>query len=131
MMTDPIADMLTRIRNAVMRHHDVVHVPLSQIKLEIASRLREEGFIRGFKIVGEKPFSQLRVALKYDGEEASIIHGLRRVSTPGKRVYVGREDIPKVKGGEGVTILSTSKGIVTDKKSRVLKVGGEVLCQVW
>lgn len=130
-MTDPIADMLTRIRNAKMRKHETVDAPFSKFKLEIARILKEEGFIRSYRVVGESGKSALRVYLKYVDEEESVITDLKRVSTPGRRVYVGRDAIPSVKGGLGIAIISTSKGLMTDQKSRDLKVGGEVLCYVW
>ncbi len=130
-MTDPIADMLTRIRNAVLRRHAFVLVPVSKIKLEIARILREEGFIRHYKVVTAEKKSALKIALKYvDGEE-SVIAGLKRISTPGRRIYVKNDAIPAVCGGLGVAILSTSKGIMTGKQSRKIKVGGELLCHVW
>jgi small subunit ribosomal protein S8 len=129
-MTDPVADMLTRIRNAKQRRHDMVPVPLSKLKVEIARILKEEGFIRSYKVVGEAGTGEIRIFLKYDSEEP-VITDLKRVSTPGRRVYVGKEKIPSVKGGLGIAIISTSKGLMTDQKSRDVKVGGEVLCYVW
>ena len=125
-MTDPVADMLTRIRNAKQRRHDMVPVPLSKLKVEIARILKEEGFIRSYKVVGEAGTGEIRIFLKYDSEEP-VITDLKRVSTPGRRVYVGKEKIPSVKGGLGIAIISTSKGLMTDQKSRDIKVGGEVL----
>ena len=130
-MTDPVADMLTRIRNAKQRKHEVVPVPLSKLKLEIARILKEEGFIRNYKVVGEAGKGELRIFLKYVDNEEPVITDLKRVSKPGRRVYVGKESIPSVKGGLGIAILSTSKGLMTDRKSRDVKVGGEVLCYVW
>ncbi len=130
-MTDPISDMLTRIRNAVLRRHEFVLVPMSKIKLEIARILREEGFIRNYKVVAVEKKSALKIALKYIDEEESVIAGLKRISTPGRRVYVGNDAIPAACGGLGVAILSTSKGVMTDKQSRKMKVGGELLCHVW
>ena len=129
-MTDPVADMLTRIRNAKQRRHDMVPVPLSKLKVEIARILKEEGFIRSYKVVGEAGTGEIRIFLKYDSEEP-VITDLKRVSTPGRRVYVGKEKIPSVKGGLGIAIISTSKGLMTDQKSRDIKVGGEVLCYIW
>lgn len=130
-MTDPISDMLTRIRNAKMRKHEVVDIPLSKLKLEIARIMKEEGFIRNYRVVGESVKKNLRVYLKYIENEEPVISDLRRVSKPGRRVYVGKDDIPSVKGGIGVAIISTSKGLMTDQKSREAKVGGEVLCYIW
>lgn len=130
-MTDPVADMLTRIRNAKQRRHEVVPVPLSKLKLEIARILKEEGFIRNYKVVGEAGTGEIRIALKYVNNEEPVITDLKRVSSPGRRVYVGKESIPSVKGGLGIAIISTSKGLMTDQKSRDGKVGGEVLCYVW
>jgi len=130
-MTDPVADMLTRIRNAKQRRHEVVPIPLSKLKLEIARILKEEGFIRNYKVVSESGKGELRIYLKYVNSEEPVITDLKRVSSPGRRVYVGKESIPSVKGGLGIAILSTSKGLMTDQKSREVKVGGEVLCYVW
>lgn len=130
-MTDPIADMLTRIRNAKMRKHDVVDMPLSKLKQELARILKEEGFIRNYRVVGESVKKNLRIYLKYIDNEEPVISDLQRVSKPGRRVYVGKDQIPSVKGGIGVAILSTSKGLMTDQKSREEKVGGEVLCYIW
>ncbi|MBI3802891.1 MAG: 30S ribosomal protein S8 [Nitrospirae bacterium] len=130
-MTDPIADMLTRIRNAKERRHEVVDMPLSKLKVEIARILKEEGFIRNYRVVGEAVKKDLRVYLKYIDQEESVITDLQRVSKPGRRLYVGKNKIPSVKGGIGIAILSTPKGLLTDQKSREAKVGGEVLCYVW
>ncbi len=130
-MTDPIADMLTRIRNAKMRKHEVVDIPLSKLKVELARILKEEGFIRNYRVVGESVQKNLRVYLKYVDNDEPVISDLQRVSKPGRRVYVGKDEIPSVKGGIGVAILSTSKGLMTDQKSREAKVGGEVLCYIW
>jgi small subunit ribosomal protein S8 len=130
-MTDPIADMLTRIRNATMRRHESVLIPASRIKGEIARLLKAEGFVREVRLVSQDGRQSIRVDLKYLDEEDSVIAGIQRVSTPGRRVYVGQDSIPMVKGGYGTAILSTNKGIMTDKQSRQAKVGGEVLCYVW
>lgn len=130
-MTDPIADMLTRIRNAKERRHEVVDLPLSKLKVEIARILKEEGFIRNYRVVGESVKKELRVYLKYIDQEEPVISGIQRVSKPGRRIYVGKDKIPSVKGGIGIAILSTPKGLLTDQKSREAKVGGEVLCYVW
>jgi len=130
-MTDPIADMLTRIRNAKMRKHEVVYIPLSKLKVEIARILKEEGFIRTYKVIGDPGTGEIRILLKYSGKQESVITDLKRVSTPGRRVYVGQTAIPYVKRGLGVAILSTSKGVMTDRTSRRVKLGGEILCYVW
>jgi small subunit ribosomal protein S8 len=130
-MTDPIADMLTRIRNAMMRRHESVSMPASRIKADIARLLKEEGFIRDARVVPQGDRKALKIELKYLNEEEPVIAGIERVSTPGRRVYVGHERIPQVKGGYGVAILSTNRGVLTDKQSRQAKVGGEVLCYVW
>lgn len=130
-MTDPVADMLTRIRNAVMRRHESVSMPASRLKGEIARLLKEEGFIRHYKLVSDGPRTSLKIELKYIDEDDPVITGLSRVSTPGRRVYVGSDRVPKVKGGYGVAILSTNRGVMTDKQSRQTRIGGEVLCYVW
>jgi small subunit ribosomal protein S8 len=130
MLTDPIADMLTRIRNAVRIKSEKVDIPISKIKLEIAKILKEEGFIRAYKILKDRKQGILRVILKYVDNE-SVISGLRRISKPGRRVYVDRNEIPKVMGGLGVAVLTTSKGILSDKTCRRDGVGGEVICYVW
>ncbi len=130
-MTDPISDMLTRIRNAKMRKHPNVYLPYSRIKVEIARILYDEGFITSYKALGETGMDEIKIGLKYGDEEASVITELKRVSTPGRRVYVGCDDIPYVKRGLGIVILSTSKGLMTGRRSRSEKLGGEVLCTVW
>jgi small subunit ribosomal protein S8 len=130
-MTDPIADMLTRIRNAMMRRHESVLIPASGIKREIARLLKDEGFVRDVRAVTHEGRPAIKIDLKYMNEEDSVIAGIERVSTPGRRVYVRQDRIPSVKGGYGVAILSTNKGVLTDKQSRQAKVGGEVLCYVW
>lgn len=130
MLTDPIADMLTRIRNATRIKAEKVDVPISRMKLEIAKILKEEGFIKGYKILRDKKQGVLRIVLKYVDNE-SVISGLKRVSKPGRRVYYGKNEIPKVMGGLGIAILTTSKGILSDKECRLEGVGGEVLCYVW
>jgi small subunit ribosomal protein S8 len=127
MNTDPIADMLTRIRNANRVYKSSVDVPLSRLKTEIARLLKNEGFIRGYKVVD----NNLRIYLKYTPEGEQVITDLQRVSKPGCRIYKQKNEIPQVLGGLGVAVLSTSKGIVTDKESRSLGVGGEILCYVW
>ena len=130
-MTDPIADMLTRIRNATMRKHESVLIPASGVKREIARLLKDEGFVRDARVVSQEGRQAIKIELKYLNEDDSVIAGIQRVSTPGRRVYVRQDRIPSVKGGYGVAILSTNKGIMTDKQSRQAKVGGEVLCYVW
>ncbi len=135
-VNDPIADMLTRIRNGVMASQSVVAIPHSKIKVEIARILKEEGFIEGYEVVeGEKPgMTTLRVKLKYVGErreKSPVITGLERVSRPGRRVYTQKQDIPWVLAGMGISILSTPKGVMTGQKARQLGIGGELLCKVW
>lgn len=130
-MTDPVADMLTRIRNAnIVRRHQV-DVPGSKLKRAVAQVLREEGFIDGIQVVEDGPGQTLRLTLKYGPERKRVITGLRRISRPGRRVYTGKEDVPRVLGGLGVAVLSTSRGIMTDKQARREGVGGEVLCYIW
>jgi len=130
-MTDPISDMLTRIRNATTVRHDRTDVPASKMKIEIAKILKQEGFIRTFKMLEEGPQGLIRIYLKYaeDGEPA--IHGVERVSKPGRRVYRGVDDLPKVRAGLGVAVISTNRGVLTDEQARSLRVGGEVLCEIW
>lgn len=130
-MTDPIADMLTRIRNANHAKHEFVDIPASRIKKEIANILLEEGYIKGFDVIDDGKQGIIRVELKYQQNKERVITGIKRISKPGLRVYVGKEDTPRVLGGLGIAILSTSKGIVTDKKARTQGVGGEVICYVW
>ncbi len=130
MLTDPIADMLTRIRNAIMIKADKVDVPASRMKLEIVKIMKEYGFIRGYKIIKDRRQGIIRISLKYvDGE--CVINGLERVSKPGRRVYVGVDELPNVKGGIGIAIVSTSKGLMSDKKCREQRIGGELLCYIW
>lgn len=130
MLTDPIADMLTRIRNAVRIKADKVDVPASRMKLEMAKILKEEGFIKAYKIMKYKKQGMLRLNLKY-ADSGSVITDLKRISRPGRRVYVGLKDVPRVMGGMGIAILTTPKGILSDNSCRRDKVGGEVLCHVW
>ncbi len=130
-MTDPIADMLTRIRNANHAKHEFVDIPASKIKREIANILLEEGYIKGFDVIDDGKQGIIRVELRYQQNKERVITGLKRISKPGLRVYVGKEDTPRVLGGLGIAILSTSKGIVTDKNARTQGVGGEVICYVW
>ena len=130
-MTDPIADMLTRIRNANMASYNTVNIPSSRLKISIAKVLKSEGLIRNYKIVSERGKATIRIFLKYDENGAPVIAGLRRVSKPGRRVYARSDGIPRVLNGYGVNILSTSRGVMTDRQSRKMGVGGEVLCAVW
>lgn len=130
-VTDPIADMLTRIRNALIVRHTTVDVPSSKIKKAIAQILLDEGFIKGFEIVKEGSFDTIRITLKYGPNKEKVIVGLKRISKPGLRVYAQSTELPKVLGGLGIAIISTSKGIMTDKDARKAKVGGEVLAYIW
>ena len=129
--TDPIADLLTRIRNAITARHETVSIPVSKMKKSIVDILYNEGFIQSYDVVEEDGHSNIKVVLKYDGKSRSAITNLKRISKPGLRVYCGCEDLPRVLGGYGIAIISTSHGVVTDKKARELKVGGEVLAYVW
>jgi len=130
-MTDPIADFLTRIRNAIIARKAKVEVPASKIKAKIAGILEQEGYIAGFTITTEGPQGTIVVNLRYDGQHRAAIEGLRRVSRPGQRTYVAKDSIPKIRSGLGVAILTTSKGIMTDREARKQGVGGEVICEVW
>ena len=131
-MTDPIADMLTRIHNANTAKHDTVDVPSSKMKLAIAKILLDEGYIKSYELVENGKFNDIRITLKYGASKnEKIISGLQRISKPGLRVYANKEELPKVLGGLGVAIISTNKGVITDKEARKLGVGGEVLCFVW
>jgi len=129
--SDPVADMLTRIRNANMVYRDRVEVPGSRLKKSIAQILKDEGFIRDFEWNDDSKQGVLRVYLKYGPNKEKVINGLKRISKPGLRVYVGRDEIPKVLGGLGVAILSTSRGVLSDRQARREHVGGEVICYVW
>ena len=132
-MTDPIADMLTRIRNGIQAHHDRIELPTSKLKVEVARILKSEGFIANFKEVSDdgKPQGTLRIYLKYSEDGEPVIHGIERVSRPGRRVYRGKEEIPAVLGGLGLAIVSTSKGVLSGAEAARTGIGGEVLCQVW
>ena len=131
-MTDPIADMLTRIRNANTAKHDTVDVPASKIKTEIARILLDEDYIKAYEIVEDGVVKTIKITLKYGADKnQKVISGLKRISKPGLRVYAGVENMPKVLGGLGIAIISTNKGIVTDKEARAMNVGGEVLAFVW
>ncbi len=130
-ITDSIADMLTRIRNANSAKHDTVQIPASNIKKSIAQILVDEGYIKSFKVIEDGKQGMIEIALKYGPNKSQVITGLRRVSKPGLRIYSNCEDMPKVQNGLGIVILSTSKGIMTDKDARKANVGGEVLAYVW
>lgn len=130
-MTDPIADMLSRIRNANNARHKSVDIPCSNIKREIAKILLDEGYIKGYDVVEDDKQGIIKIDLKYSQDGERVISGLKRISKPGLRVYVKCDDVPKVLGGLGIAIISTSKGIITDKMARQNKVGGEVICYVW
>ena len=131
-MSDPIADMLTRIRNANTAKHDTVDIPASKMKIAIADILVDEGYITKYDIVEDGNFKSIRVTLKYGADKnEKVITGIKRISKPGLRVYAGKDEIPTVLGGLGIAILSTNKGVVTDKEARKLQVGGEVLAFVW
>jgi small subunit ribosomal protein S8 len=131
MMTDPIADMLTRIRNAGGARFDKVDIPASRMKISLAKIMKEEGYIKNYKVIKDNRQGILRVYLRYNEQQQPLIHGLKRVSKPGRRVYAGTDELPKVQGGLGVAVVSTSKGVVTDRQARKLGVGGEVLCEIW
>lgn len=131
MMTDPVADLLTRIRNANMVYHETVDVPASKLKKAIVEILKEEGFIKNYEVLQDGSRHTLRIYLKYGSNKERVISGLKRISKPGLRVYAQKDEIPRVLGGLGIAILSTSKGVMTDKQARKLGIGGEVLCYVW
>ena len=131
LMNDPIADMLTRIRNALTARHDTVTLPASNMKKAIAKILLEEGYIRSFDCIDDGLQGQIKIVLKYAEGKQSVINGLKRISTPGLRVYARSEELPKVLGGLGIAIVSTSKGVMTDKEARKAGVGGEVLAYIW
>lgn len=130
-VSDQIADMLTRIRNANIARQQHVLVPASKLKLEVAKILKAQGYVQKYDLVDDKHQGQIRIHLRYAPDRTRVITGLRRVSRPGLRVYVGAGDIPRVMGGLGIAILSTSKGVLTDREARRRKMGGEVLCYVW
>ena len=130
-MTDPIADMLSRIRNGIQARHDRVELPASKLKVEIAKILKNEGFISNYKLVEDKVQSTLRIYLKYSEDGEPVIHGIERVSRPGRRVYRNKQEIPRVLGGLGLAIVSTSKGVLSGSEAAKTGIGGEVLCQVW
>ena len=130
-MTDPVADMLTRIRNANMARHDQLDIPASRLKEEMARILQEEGFIKNYQYVETKPQGQIRVYLKQGKDRQRVIQGIKRISKPGRRVYVGKADLPRVLNGLGIAIISTSKGVATAAQCKRDGIGGEVLCYVW
>ncbi len=130
-MTDPIADMLTRIRNANMVGHKTVDIPASNIKKSIAEILNEEGYIENYEIIEDDKQGIIRITMKYGSNNERVISGLKKISKPGLRVYAKRNEVPKVLGGLGIAIISTSSGVISDKKARQLGVGGEVICYIW
>ena len=131
-MTDPVADMLTRIRNANIAGHDTVDIPASKIKKNIAEILKNEGYVKGYEVVeGESVQPVIRIEMKYGAGKTKVISGIKRISKPGLKVYAQKDELPKVLGGLGIAIISTSKGLITDKQARALGVGGEVICYVW
>jgi len=131
-VTDPIADMLTRVRNAAAAGHDTVDVPASRLKMDLARLLRDEGFIQKVELTDtEKPTATIKITLKYGPRRQPVFRGIRRASKPGRRMYVGWREIPRVQGGMGVAFLTTARGVITDRQARTDKVGGELLCTVW
>jgi small subunit ribosomal protein S8 len=130
-MTDPIADFLTRIRNALMAKHESTEIPASKLKWRLTEILKEEGYIAGARLVGEGRHQVIHIDLKYDPGEVSVIQSLQRVSKPGRRTYVSADQLPRVLNGLGVAVISTSQGMLSDRECRRLHIGGEVLCQVW
>jgi small subunit ribosomal protein S8 len=130
-MTDPIADMLTRIRNGLQARHESVDVPASNLKAEILRVMKAEGYIKNYKVIGEGEKKTIKVFLKYTKEGKPALKGLKRISKPGRRVYGGYDEIPYVMNGLGISVVSTSKGILTDKEARSNRVGGEILCSIW
>ena len=131
MITDPISDLLTRIRNSVRAGHPKVDVPSSQVKVSIVDLLKKVGFIRNYKLFRQEEKAVIRIYLKYSGKNKPVIHGLKRISKPSRRVYVRHDKFPKALGGLGVAIVSTSQGIMTDQGAREHKTGGEVICTIW
>ncbi|MFL5815941.1 MAG: 30S ribosomal protein S8 [Bdellovibrionia bacterium] len=130
-MTDPIADLLTRIRNAAKEKHEKVEIPASRLKANIVRVLKEEGFIKNFRLMREEGRPVIKVYLKYTDQGASVIQGIRRISRPGLRRYTGYDEMPRPLGGAGISIVSTSKGVTTGHRAKTQKVGGEILCEVW
>ncbi len=130
-MTDPIADMLTRIRNANIVGHSTVDIPASKLKKSIAGILAEEGYIKGFDFIEDKIQGTIRIQMKYGADKERVISGIKKISKPGLKVYAKSDEVPKVLGGLGIAIISTSNGVISDKEARKLGVGGEVICYVW
>ncbi|MFM7199692.1 MAG: 30S ribosomal protein S8 [Myxococcota bacterium] len=130
-MTDPVADLLTRLRNASMARHNSVAIPHSTLKHSIVGILKDEGFIRDFRVRETDGLRELEVTLSYDHNKQAVIRGLRRVSTPGCRIYVGKKNLPRIRNGLGIAIVSTSRGVMSDGQARAAGVGGEYLCEVW
>ncbi len=130
-ISDPVADMLTKIRNANLAKHEKVDVTTSKLKLQVVKILKNEGYIKNFKKVTKENVNNIRIFLKYDDKQKPIIHGLDRISTPGRRVYSGYKEIPRIFNGHGVVVVSTSSGVITGKKATDQKVGGELICSVW
>ncbi|HCG63137.1 MAG: 30S ribosomal protein S8 [Spirochaetae bacterium HGW-Spirochaetae-4] len=131
-ISDPVADMLTKIRNASMAKHEKVEIPTSKLKLQIVKILKNEGYVKNFKkVVNKDGVNTIRVFLKYDEKQNPVLHGIDRISTPGRRVYSGYRDMPRVYNGYGVVVVSTSSGIITGKKASEKKVGGELICSIW
>ena len=132
-MTDPIADMLTRIRNANLAMHDVTEMPSSKVKEALAKILEQEGYIEGFNVIDDpiRPGNRLTINLKYTPDRRRTISGIKRVSKPGLRVYTAADQVPRVLGGMGIAVLSTNQGLITDREARERRIGGEILCQVW
>ena len=130
-VTDPLADMLTRIRNASMAKHSKVDIPASKMKISVAKILKSEGYIKNYKLLKDRKNGILRIYLKYDEHNEGVIMGLKRMSKPGRRLYVKKEGIPPVLNGMGIAVLSTSKGVLADREAKKLNVGGELLCSIW
>lgn len=130
-LTDPVADMITRIRNASSVKHESVDIPCSKLKVEVARILKEEGYIREYKVIEDDKQGILRIYLKYGPNKEKVISGIKRICKPGLRVYANKEEIPRVLGGLGIAILSTSQGVMTDRAARKSNIGGEVICYVW
>ena len=131
-VTDPIADMLTRVRNAAAAGHETVSLPASRLKMELARLLRDEGYLQKVELLeADKPTAAIRITLKYGPRRQPAFRGIRRASTPGRRLYVGWQEIPRIQGGLGIAVLTTSHGVMTDRQARVERIGGELLCTVW
>ncbi len=130
-MSDPVADMLTRMRNAIMAKYNRVDIPASRLKINVAKVMKAEGYIKNYKVIKDNRQGLLRVYLRYDEQARPVIQGLKRISKPGRRVFAGADDLPEVLNGLGVNIVSTSRGLMTDKQAREENVGGEVLCSIW